>query len=146
MIRKYSLVIAAAIFLLSSCTESTEQKTNERIAGIVEELRQTMINPDSVKLDMLVSDHLSYGHSSGKVEDKVSFINTLLKGESDFVEIDLSEQTIVAKNETAIVRHILKGKTLDKGVEGEVNLKILLVFTKENGAWRLLARQAVKNS
>ena len=34
--------------------------------------------------------------------------------------------------------------TNDGGKPGTVKLKVLLIFQKENGAWKLLARQAVK--
>jgi hypothetical protein len=45
-------------------------------------------------LEKYTSDKLSYGHSSGKVEGQGLFIQTLTGGASDFVSIDLAEQTI----------------------------------------------------
>src|SRR5690606_6635690 len=142
----FKLTVAFALLLLSACTSNVEKKTTERIEAYVETLRLQMINPDSAKLAAITSDQLSYGHSSGKIEDKASFLRTLITGQSDFVEIELSDQTIVGYNETAIVRHTLKGKRMDNGVPGEVNLKSMLDFRREFGEWKLFARQAVKNS
>lgn len=42
------------------------------------------------------------------------------------------------------MRHILTAKTNDSGKPGDVHLRILLIFQKEGGSWKLLARQAVK--
>jgi len=42
------------------------------------------------------------------------------------------------------VRHTLSGETLDSGKPGTVNLKVLQIWQKQGGAWKLLARQAVK--
>ncbi|HEU5167922.1 MAG TPA: hypothetical protein VFU29_20400 [Chitinophagaceae bacterium] len=45
---------------------------------------------------------------------------------------------------TLPVRHILKTKTNDGVKPGEVNLRILLIWQKQRGGWKLPARQAVK--
>jgi ketosteroid isomerase-like protein len=48
------------------------------------------------------------------------------------------------KDKTAIVRHNMAAKTNDNGKPGEVHLHILLVWQKQHGNWKLVARQAVK--
>ena len=62
----------------------------------------------------------------------------------DFVTIDLTEQTISISGKTAMVRHTLTAKTNDNNKPGDVQLKVLLVWQKKGGHWKLLARQAVK--
>src|SRR5688572_12420696 len=121
-----------------------QDKSTTAVADAVEQLRKAMIDPDDKTLDKLVADKLSYGHSSGQVDDKRIFIDKLVSGQSDFVSIDISEQTISITDKTAIVRHILKARTNDNGKPGEVNLRILLVWQKQNGEWKLLARQALR--
>ena len=87
---------------------------------------------------------LSYGHSSGKVEDKAAFVEGLLKGPFDFQTIDITDQTIKLVGKTAIVRHIFSSKVLNKGNPDSLKLGILLVWKKQKGKWKLLVRQAVK--
>ena len=134
---------AMTILLMVGCSQAKQLKM-EQVEQRVESLRLAMIDPTREKLEDLTSEKLSYGHSSGKLEDRAAFIETLLSGRSNFESIDLKEQTIVIENETAIVRHLLEAKTLDNGEPGEVKLRILLVFSHMSGEWRLLARQAVK--
>lgn len=110
----------------------------------VDRLKDAMISGDQSALDAITSALLSYGHSSGRIEDKKAFIEAIVSGKSDFVSIELSDQTIVVKGKSAIVRHQLKANTLDNGVPGQVNLHILTVWVKEKGQWKLLARQSVK--
>ena len=119
-------------------------KTEKKLVDAIQQLTLAMIEADSVTLDKLCSDHLSYGHSGGTVEGKKDFIDKIISGRSDFVNIDITEQHVSISGKTAIVRHILNAKTNDKGVSGEVHLKVLLVWQKQNGHWKLLARQAVK--
>ena len=66
------------------------------------------------------------------------------KHNRDFVTIDITDQTIDIVGKTAIVRHQFNATTNDGGKPGIVKLKVLLIFQKENGVWKLLARQAVK--
>ncbi len=121
-----------------------QNKDEVKLTAAVENLRKAMIDANRTTLETLTADKLSYGHSSGRIEDKKEFIDKIANGSSDFVTIDLSEQIVTVSGKTAIVRHILKAKTNDGGKPGEVNLRILLVWQKQNGKWKLLARQAVK--
>jgi ketosteroid isomerase-like protein len=114
------------------------------VANAVEQLRMAMIDANKTKLENLVADKLSYGHSGGHIDDKKEFVEKLVSGKSDFVSIDLTEQTISISGKTAIVRHILKAKSNDGGKPGDVHLRVLLIWQKVNGRWVLLARQAVK--
>ncbi len=125
---------------------AAQTKHEKAVAAAVEELRKAMIDADRAALELLTSDQLSYGHSGGLIEDKKDFVEKIVSGRSDFVSIDLAEQTIRVSKKIVIVRHILKAKTNDGGKPGDVQLRILLVWQKQAGKWKLLARQAVKMS
>lgn len=136
-------------FLLMAITRSentmAQSKSVEQVANAVEKLRKAMVDADGKTLDELASDSLSYGHSSGVLQTKAQFIESITSGASDFVTITLTDQSIKVVGSTAIVRHILSADTNDKGKgPGTVKLGILLVWTKVKGEWKLLARQAVK--
>lgn len=107
-------------------------------------LSQAMIDADTKALQSLTASALNYGHSSGRVEDQKTFIANLANGSSDFVTIDLQEQTISLMDDVAIVRHILTGDTNDSGKAGSVRIGVMMVWQKQQGEWKLLARQAFK--
>lgn len=132
--------------LLLMATAHAQSKVEQKIAERVNELRDAMIQGDSASLDKLTATQLSYGHSSGHVDNKTSFIRKLSSGQSDFVSINLSEQTITISRQTALVRHKLDAVTNDNGKSGEVHLLVLLVWQKTGKYWKLLARQAVKQA
>lgn len=121
-----------------------QTKDEQAVAKAVEKLRKAMVDADKNTLESLVSDKLSYGHSAGFVEDKKVFIDNLVSGKSDFVSIDLTDQTISISDNDAIVRHKLDAVTNDGGKPGEAHLLILMVWQKKAGKWILLARQGVK--
>ena len=68
----------------------------------------------------------------------------LLSGASDFVTIAITDQTVKIVGNSAIVRHTLTADTNDSGKPGKVTIKILGVWQKQAGEWKLLARQAVR--
>lgn len=123
-----------------------QKAEKSKVEAAVEQLKSAMITPDKKFLDDLILDELSYGHSSGKVEDKSSFIDNLMNGNSDFVSIHLSDQQVIVSGKSAIVRHVLDAVTNDKGQPGCVRLHIMTVWSKQKGKWKLLARQAVKTN
>jgi hypothetical protein len=135
------LSIIAAPVLAQSKDESKEEGA---VATAVEALRKALIDPTKANLDALVLDELTYGHSNGNIQDKVAFEEALLNKSSDFVTIDLTNQTIKVVGNTAWVRHTLSATNNDGGKPGTAHLSVLLVWLKEKGQWRLLARQAVK--
>lgn len=119
----------------------TPQKEVEKA---VEQLRVLMVTPDQKGLENITLEGLTYGHSSGKVESRKEFIETLVSGRSDFRKIELKDQTITVAGNTAVVRHTLEADTFDGGVAGSIRLHIVLVWAKEKNTWKLLARQAVR--
>jgi ketosteroid isomerase-like protein len=137
--------IFATILLLSITIGVNAQSKNETaVANAAEKLRKAMIDGNKEDLENIVMDKLSYGHSSGRVEGKNEFVENIVSGKSDFVTIDLSEQAISISGNTAIVRHTLNATTNDNGKAGIVHLLVLLIWQKQHGQWKLLARQAVK--
>lgn len=124
-----------------------QTKDEKAVAAATESLRKALVDGDAATLKKLADDKLTYGHSGGAApENKQTFIENIANGNSDFVTIDLTGQTIVVEGTTAVVRHRLVATTNDKGKEpGSVDLLILLVWHKTKaGDWKLLARQAVK--
>lgn len=124
-----------------------QSKEETAVAAAVETLRKAMVDGDKTELDKISCAELTYGHSGGKVESKADFLEAFASGKSNFESIELTEQTIRIVDNTAIVRHKLNGATADKGKEpGTAKLLILTVWQKKDGHWKMLARQAVKNT
>lgn len=138
----------AGLFLLLMITISTQTKAQSKdekqVATAIETLNKAMIDGSKSALENIASDALSYGHSSGKIQNKTEFVEAIVSGQSDFVTIKLTDQTISVKDQTAIVRHKFSAETNDGGKPGNVSLGIMLVWIKEKGAWKLLGRQAYK--
>jgi ketosteroid isomerase-like protein len=133
-------------FTFMSILALAQTKDEVKVAELTEKLRVSMISGNKADLEGLVWDDLTYGHSTGRIEDKTAFVKALSTKASDFKTIELSEVAVTVTGNTAIVRHLLRGDTNDGGIAGKVNLGIVLVWEKRAKDWKLLARRAFKIS
>lgn len=136
-----TIVMILSVLFVFSANADAQQKTVEEAVNTL--LRQ-LENPTQAGLEAISLPELSYGHSSGKIENQKEFIEALVSGKSDFITIKTRDMEVKVVGKTATVRHILEADIKDGGVANTVKLKVLLVWVKGKGGWKLLARQAVK--
>jgi hypothetical protein len=121
---------------------STQTGKETAVSTAVEALRNAMVAGDKAALEKLAMDELSYGHSSGRLENKAEFIATLTSGMAGFSGIELSDQTVNVVDRIALVRHVFNGTRRKEG--DKMKLSILTVWLQQQDQWKLLARQAAK--
>ena len=121
---------------------STQTGKEGAVSAAVEAWRKAMMSADKSALDKITTAELSYGHSSGRVENKAEFIEALVSGKSGFSAIELTGQTVNVMGNIALVRHTFNATRKKEG--DKVKLYTLLVWLEQHGQWKLLARQAAK--
>ena len=126
------------------CLVVFAQGDREKIINRQAEFNATLLHPDSATFDKLLADSLSYGHSAWKIQTKKEFLADILHGPASFSNMTVTSQTVSIAGDNAIVRQVFQADLSSAGVASRVKLGILLVWTKQSGDWRLLARQAVK--
>ena len=138
-------IFIGCVLLCTTAMSFAQSKAQTEVETKIKELTKAMIDGDSAALDKLASENLVYRHSSGHVDTKKDFVHKIASGASDFVSIELSDAAILVINKkTVVAYHTLFAKTNDGGKPGEVNLYIMLVWEKQHGQWKLVARQAAK--
>lgn len=146
MMKRYKLMIVMAVVGLIACNPGNPDSGQEpSIAGTIEAFKKALVEADAEALDQLTAASLTYGHSSGLIENKEEFISALVDGTSNFLDIRLSDQQVTTSGDVAIVRHQLDAETEDAGKpRATIRLHVLTVWQHAGGQWKLLARQAVK--
>jgi ketosteroid isomerase-like protein len=139
LMKQWLMVVGMSTFSLFISAQEREIKKVEAAAAF---LINALESGDRKALEKISSVNLNYGHSNGRVEDRNQFIEALVSKTSDFISISVSEQRIQVTGKNAIVRQRLDATIMDSGKPGEVRLNVLLVFKKETGEWKLLARHA----
>ena len=110
----------------------------------IDALTKGLLAADGTALDSLTLDGLSYGHSSGVVQDKAAFIDALTSHRSSFPSITLSDRSVSVIGDDAIARHVFTGENVAGGKTSPVHIGVLQVWHRDGGRWRLMARQGFK--
>ena len=140
-------VSALAFLALGATAAPALAETNDAatVAEAVAALTKAMLGADKAKLESLVSDQLSYGHSGGVIQDKKDFVEVIATKKSVYKSIELSKQTVAVAGNNAIVRHAWESESgTGDGKWNVSKIGVLQVWQKEPSGWKLLARQAFK--
>ena len=155
------IIAMFALFVLIGCRQNEKQAEDETMAvsaefeqdtPTIEEVQQVvaafnkaMVDPTAELMETLCAEELTYGHSSGLIQDRAAFIDDLVNGPFDFLSLEAADQTIHISGNTAIVRHIFLAKGTNAGEPADVRIGNMQVYQKgKDGKLRLLARQAYK--
>jgi hypothetical protein len=134
---------ALSLAIIGAAARAVADTADEAdVKQAVEALRKAMLANDRAQLDALTAEQLSYGHSSGRVESKPVFIEGAMKGHWKFINV--SDETTAVVSNNAISRFVFTGQSESDGKVNDVKIGILMVWLKQDGNWKLLARQAVK--
>jgi hypothetical protein len=128
------------LFFISWTVEA--QKTSASVVDRMKRFHQLMVT-DRFYIDQYVDTALSYGHSNGWVENYKEFYTNL--GQK-LVYHSITEDSITASGNNKVTQIRFVGD-FDVSLDGKRNLfrlKVLEIWTKRKGNWKLLARQAVR--
>ncbi|MGL6244638.1 nuclear transport factor 2 family protein [Pseudomonas sp.] len=118
--------------------------TEKDVADAVDHLTQAMLKKNIPELQALTAENLTYGHSSGKVQDKKDFIADIETGKSAFKTLEMQNQTITVSGDVALVRHHFSAQAI-KGTEVvPTEIENFQIWQKKSGKWLLVGRQAFR--
>ncbi|MFN4086776.1 MAG: DUF4440 domain-containing protein [Spirosomataceae bacterium] len=138
------LLFCLACWLPSSSLQA--QGSCPQVKLVFDQLMTQLVDPTEVGLQDLTHPKLSYGHSNGRIENQMDFIQALVSGKSDFKSISSSSFLCEGTAQTAFIRQDLTANIQDGGIDQTIHLHVLYVFTLEQKTWKLIARQAVKRN
>jgi len=127
--------------LLLSGSAGAQSGDEVAVADAIEVLRKGTLEADKAKLAQVTSEQLSYGHSSARVETKEQFINGVLTRKAVVKSLAFPELKVNVVGNAAIARHIYLAESELDGKATTTRIGVLGVWQKQDGAWKLLARQ-----
>jgi ketosteroid isomerase-like protein len=145
--RRTLAVSAAALAAFSLPAVAHAESADEAaVAKAVDDLNKAMIAADKAKLEMLISDQLSYGHSGGRIETKKEFMDVVAGKKTTYKSITISDPKVAVVGNNAIARHTYAVEFESDGKPGSAKIGVMQVWVKDGGNWKLLARQAFRTS
>lgn len=138
------------LFLLTLSTALITRASDEALIAAVraadDERTAATVAATPARLDAIFSDQLHYAHSSGVIDTKASYMDSLISGRSDYVSFEHVTREFIPVGPGIV---LMKGRAIIKaGTPGKPNtndLNYLAVWREEGGKWRFLAWQSCKN-
>jgi ketosteroid isomerase-like protein len=137
---KLILLLLSGIVLSAA---SPDPKTEKEVLAAMDAYKQAMMKKDAAALAKIVSDDLTYTHSSNLHQDKAALLASLK--ENTIVEaIDFKDLKVRVYGGTALVKGDVDFRNNAAGVVTVSKLNVLHVLVKGPQGWQLVARQATR--
>ena len=138
-----AMTLGAAGLVLGKST-AADAAEEAVVAEAVEILRAGILQADKDKISRVTADQVSYGHSDGRVETKDQFINGVLTRKQVVKSLAFPDLKVAVVGNAAIARHIYLAESELDGKATTTRIGALQVWQKQDGAWKLLARQGFR--
>lgn len=144
---KFNLLRFATLFaLLAFTARAADEKLIAAVRAADEERIAATKSADPKRLGAIFSDELRYAHSSGKVDNKSSYVKSLISRSTVYESFDYKEQKFIPAGPGVV---LMVGRVVvtagDNGAIVPNDLTYLAVWREEKGKWRFLAWQSCKN-
>ena len=138
-----ALAFSASSLLLSG-SAGADAADEAAVAQAVEALRKGLLEADRTKLEQVAAVQISYGHSDGRVETKEQFIHGVMTRKQTVKSLAFPELKVAVVGNAAVARHIYLAESELEGKQTTTRIGALQVWQKQDGGWKLLARQGFR--
>ena len=135
------LALGASTLIQPALAEAGDEGA---VKDATESLRKALFAQDKAKLEALIAEQVSYGHSSGQVQNKAEFVDGTMTRKATLKSLDFPELKVAIVGNAAIARHLWLSESELDGKPTSTKIGVLAVWQKQDGSWRVVARQGYK--
>jgi hypothetical protein len=141
-------VALGAASLLRGSAARADASDEAAVKDNVEALRKALLAADKGQLEQLTAAQLSYGHSSGKVQNKAEFIDGVMTRKAVVKSLSFPDLTVAVAGDAAVARHVYASESETAGKPRTIRLGVLAVWQKRTAAgscWRARASSRTRS-
>ncbi|OIN59913.1 nuclear transport factor 2 family protein [Arsenicibacter rosenii] len=133
-------------FLLSVCFHLLYAQSADEKALIATEKERfnAQITRDPNVLDKVLADDLVYTHSSGQVDSKQSFIQSIKEAKMVYEQINVEEQKVRIYGRIAVVNGVCTIKAINNGQPMNLKLRYTDAYKRKGKQWQLITWQSLR--
>jgi ketosteroid isomerase-like protein len=137
---KLILCLLSATMLWAATPDA---KTEKEVLATLDAYKQALIARDAAALSKVLSDDLTYTHSSNKHEDKAAVLESL-KGATHVEAIEFKDIKTRLYGSAAVVTADADFRNNVEGTVTLLHLHVIHVFVKNSHGWQMVARQTTR--
>jgi len=141
---KIRAILILSLFAISLPVFGGAVKPDDEKAVLAAEkqLASAMVKADIAVLEKLLSDDLSYTHSSASTQTKADVIQVFKTGSTKYTALELNDAKVRQFGNVIVTTH--PNMTITSQPNGVSKLYVTFVWAKQAGGWQLVSRQATK--
>ena len=130
-----------SIFICYSIATLGQSAAEQAVMNAEKQRFEAQVKKDIVALETLLSDDLVYNHSNGNSDGKVSYIQSIKEGKSQYDEIKSEEMKVRIYGKTAVINGVC---AIKMPTNPNLRLRYTDVYVKRKGQWQLVAWQSFR--
>jgi ketosteroid isomerase-like protein len=143
LMKKLIVLLLAGVAVLPAAPP--DAKAEKEVMAAMNAWKQAVVKKDRPALEKIYHPDLSYGHSSGLVENKEQAIQHIVGSKGSYEEVDLADMSFRTYGNIALV----SGKVTihERGADGKMQiipLSVLHVWIKGPQGWQMVGRQSTR--
>lgn len=102
-----------------------------------------MLAADHAALEALLDERLHFAHATGVVDGKDAYLAKMAAGRIAYVSIAWSEEQVTSlAPDTAMLTGRMTTDVQVEGIDKRLNNRVITIWNRSDGAWRLVAFQS----
>ena len=138
VMRALLLIVLGAALALAAAPNPADEKA---VLAAEKAWVQAMLSADGAALDRLLSDDLSYSHSSSRTETKAEVIRVITSGSTKYELIEFRDTRLRQYGSVMVTTEKAAIRTRQSGA---LDVYVTHIWEKQRGGWRMVSRQATR--
>jgi ketosteroid isomerase-like protein len=139
-----SLLLVSTVPAATSQAKPPKAAPADAVKALELQRFQAATKVDFDTLGKLLADDLTYTHSTGVLETKAVFLDSLKTGKLQFKKIEPADLQVRVYGTTAIINGTAHVSVVSEGQPKEIHLRFTDVWANRAGQWQMVAWQSSK--
>jgi ketosteroid isomerase-like protein len=128
------------VLLAVALSATAQEAASQAVLQLEDQWTDALVKADTAFLERLYTDDIVYTHTNGTVNTKAQVIEGIRAGKAKYIAVDRSDVKVQDYGDTQIVtfRAVIKVNAVT------LPSRIVHVFVRQNGAWRMAAYQSTR--
>lgn len=103
-----------------------------------------LLRADYEALDRLLSEDLTYTHSTAVLDTKAMFLESLRSGRLRYLQFRHEDPKVRVLGDVGLINTVVRIVSVNRGQENRNHLRVTIVYAKRDGRWQMVAWQSTR--
>jgi ketosteroid isomerase-like protein len=142
---RFTLIGAILLLWVFKSYVALSQTSKETLVADIEKKRfAALVSKDYAYLNQVMGEDIVYCHSSGLIDTKASFIQSIKDGKLVYNEMTPDELKVRIYDKTAVITGVCTAKVVSNGQQLNTRFRFTDVYVKRKEGWQMVTWQSLR--